>query len=224
MEIFSIQSLELDAQLLAAKLRVDGQIIERLAESVIHVSKAKAAFRVCYLGEKRKDAVVVGSVRFSSRVMARNLSDVGKVVPYVLTLGAKFDALVDDTEDILEKYLLDEIGNVALRESRRKLESHLLKKFAFEKISCMSPGSLADWPIEEQKKLFSLLEGVESAIRVRLTDHYLMVPRKSVSGIYFPSEVTFHSCQLCPRKRCESRKARFDETKAREYGIPGSTD
>jgi hypothetical protein len=46
-----------------------------------------------------------------------------------------------------------------------------------------------------------------------------VLPRKSVSGIYFPTEVSFFSCQLCPRERCEGRKARYDKQKAREYGV-----
>ena len=47
----------------------------------------------------------------------------------------------------------------------------------------------------------------------------LMLPRKSVSGIYFPSEVSFFSCQLCPRDRCDGRKAPYDETLAKQYGV-----
>lgn len=83
----------------------------------------------------------------------------------------------------------------------------------------MSPGSLADWPIEEERPLFSILKGVEVSIGVKLTENLLMIPRKSVSGIYFPTEVTFYSCQLCPRQPCEGRKAQYNEDMAREYGI-----
>ena len=45
---------------------------------------------------------------------------------------------------------------------------------------------------------------------VRLTDSFLMVPNKSVSGIFFPAEVTFTSCQLCQRGVCPGRRAPFD--------------
>ena len=216
---FSVPDLNLNKHAIAKKFRMDITTIDRLVKSIIQVIDIKAAFRDCYLDEKEEDAVTVEGVRFVSRVLARNLSKVGKVFPFVLTLGKGVDAIIDDTTDILEKYLLDEIGNIALRESRQQLERHISQQYAFDNISYMSPGSLENWPIVEQKKLFALLNGVESAISVRLTDSCLMIPRKSISGIYFPSEVTFNSCQLCPRKRCESRKARFDESKAREYGI-----
>jgi cobalamin-dependent methionine synthase I len=141
------------------------------------------------------------------------------VFPFVLTLGQALDDVIEATEDMLDKYLLDEIGNMALREARGRFEAHLRSTFALEKISFMAPGSLEDWPIEQQKPLFQLLSGVESAIGVSLTSSCLMLPRKSVSGIYFPTEASFFSCQLCPRERCDGRKARYDKEKARKYGV-----
>jgi predicted transcriptional regulator len=83
----------------------------------------------------------------------------------------------------------------------------------------MSPGSLKDWPIEEQRALFAILGDVEGSIGVRLSESLVMIPSKSLSGIYFPTEVPFYSCQLCPRERCPSRRATYDESAARDYGI-----
>jgi cobalamin-dependent methionine synthase-like protein len=220
MKTFSVPHLDLKTHAIAKKLRTDVAMIERLVESFNKATNIKAAFKICYLDEKGEDSVTIEGVKFVSRVLVHNLSKAGgKLFPFVLTLGKRVDALIDGASDILEKYLLDEIGNIALRESRQQLERHLSKNFAFDSLSCMAPGSLEDWPIVEQKKLFSLFNDFESTISVHLTNSCLMIPRKSVSGIYFPSEVTFHSCQLCPRERCESRKASFDESKAREYGI-----
>jgi hypothetical protein len=83
----------------------------------------------------------------------------------------------------------------------------------------MSPGSLQDWPLEAQSQLFQLLPDVEAAIGVRLTESLLMIPTKSVSGIYFQTEVSFVNCQLCQRGKCPGRKARYDEDLARDYRI-----
>jgi hypothetical protein len=38
-----------------------------------------------------------------------------------------------------------------------------------------------------------------------------MLPNKSVSGIRFPTEIAFESCQLCRRENCSSRRAAFDK-------------
>ena len=121
--------------------------------------------------------------------------------------------------DVLENFYLDTIGNIALKAVRNHLNQHLQAKFALEKLSFMAPGSLSDWPIEEQTPLFKLLGDVEAHIGVKLTPSLLMLPAKSVSGVFFPTETSFQSCQLCPRKRCESRKARYDLKLAKEYGI-----
>lgn len=73
--------------------------------------------------------------------------------------------------------------------------------------STMAPGSLGDWPIQQQKPLFQLLGDTEAMIGVRLTESFLMLPSKSVSGIWFPTQTRFESCQLCPGQRCPNRRA-----------------
>lgn len=220
MEVLSLAGIELDPESTARKLRVsDKELAQRLIDSAKAAIAPVVAFRISYLDEKQDSSVVVDGVSFSSRVLRRNLDGVGRVFPFVLTLGKAIEDTIESTEDMLEKYLLDEIGNIALREARGRFEKHLRSTFALEKLSCMAPGSLEDWPIEQQQSLFRLLSGVESAIGVSLTSSCLMLPRKSISGIYFPSEVSFFSCQLCPRERCDARKARYDKDKAREYGV-----
>jgi hypothetical protein len=220
MEIISFAGGTLDPEAAAKRLRVaDQALMRQLIDSAQAVMSPAAAFRPGYIDEKRDDGVVVDGVAFTSRVLRRNLDTVGRVFPFVLTIGMAMDELIDASGDMLAKYLLDEIANLALREARGRFEHHLRSGFALEKISCMAPGSLEEWPIEQQAPLFSLLPGVEAALGVRLTESFLMLPRKSISGIYFPSETTFFSCQLCPRARCDGRKARYDPEKARDYGV-----
>jgi len=219
MEIFTPGSIELKAKSIAKKLHVtDFLLMQRLLDTAAPALEPRAAFLVSYVEEREDSAVVIGSVRFRSKVLVRNLKGIGRVFPYVVTMGSALDRIVQGTEDVLERYLLDEIGNIALNATRNRLQDHLCRKFALDKISFMAPGSLEDWPIAEQRGLFSLFGDVESAVGVTLTDSLMMVPRKSVSGLYFPSEVSFFNCQLCPRERCQGRKAAYDIAKAREYG------
>jgi len=197
----------------------DGVQIQALLEVAKPLISAQAVYRVCYIEQKLEDAVIIDGVHFGSRVLRKNLEKVGRVFPYVITIGTGLEQKADASKDLLEKYYLDQIGNIALSKARKHLEDYLRSKFALDGLSYMSPGSLADWPIEEQQPLFSILKGVEASVGVRLTESLLMIPRKSVSGIYFTTKVTFYSCQLCPRQQCEGRKARFDENLAKEYGI-----
>lgn len=192
-------------------------------ETVLGVAKplisAKAVYEVCYIEEKLEDTVIIDGIRLRSRILRKNVETVGRVFPYVITIGTRLEQKADASTDLVEKYYLDRIGNIALSEARNHLEEHLCSRFAVDGLSTMSPGSLEDWPIEQQRPLFSILEGAEVSIGVSLTESLLMIPKKSISGIYFPTEVTFHSCQLCPRQNCEGRKARYNEALAMEYGI-----
>jgi hypothetical protein len=80
----------------------------------------------------------------------------------------------------------------------------------------MNPGS-ADvevWPIEQQAVLFRLLGDVETEIGVVLSDHMLMMPNKSVSGVFFPSHSGWVSCEACTRQGCVGRRAPFNPHRA----------
>jgi hypothetical protein len=65
------------------------------------------------------------------------------------------------------------------------------------------------WPIEQQRSLFALFGDVEALIGVALTESYLMLPTKSVSGVYFETDQSFISCQLCTREACPGRRAKY---------------
>jgi hypothetical protein len=88
-----------------------------------------------------------------------------------------------------------------------------------KKLGLMDPGSLEDWPIAEQAPLFALLGDTEGRLGVRLTDSLLMVPRKSISGILFPSEESFTSCRLCPRNPCQGRRVDYEPELRRSFGL-----
>jgi len=179
----------------------------------------KVLYKICYIEEKLVEGVIIEGLHLRSKVLRKNLDKIERVFPFVITIGSKYSERLEACSDLLEKFYLDTIGNVALNQVRLELKNHLKAEFAVEKTAFMAPGSLPDWPIDEQKPLFELLGDVEAAVGVKLTESLLMLPAKSVSGIYFPTETTFFSCQLCPRERCDSRKAIYNEKLAREYGI-----
>jgi hypothetical protein len=83
----------------------------------------------------------------------------------------------------------------------------------------MNPGSLPDWPLQEQRQLFALLGDTRAAIGVELTDSCLMLPIKSLSGLRFPTGENFENCQLCPRERCPGRRTAYEPgLYERKYG------
>jgi hypothetical protein len=190
-----------------------------LAESAQPFIEPKVIFRASFIDEKLPDGIILDGVRLTSTVLRKQLDNVERVFPYVMTIGPGWEKIAEGSDDYLEQYYLDNIANVALISSRRFFTKHLQKRFALGNLSRLGPGSLENWPISEQAHLFAIIGNVESAIGVTLTDSFLMMPRKSSSGIYFATEVPFYACQLCPRDKCPSRKAAYDPNKAEEYAL-----
>ncbi|MFQ6078940.1 MAG: vitamin B12 dependent-methionine synthase activation domain-containing protein [Thermodesulfobacteriota bacterium] len=187
-----------------------------IAESLI---KAKAVYEVSYIRHRGEDTVEFDGVTFTSRVLRVNLDEVERVFPFIITIGSALEDNASSSGDLLRQFYLETMGDMALRSSRQYLEKYLKRNFGLGQLSRMNPGSLKDWPVTEQKPLFSLFGNVEELIGVTLTESMLMIPRKSVSGIFFPTEVMFFNCQLCSRKGCLERKAPYDEALTEKYGL-----
>jgi len=217
--------LELTADLVIRLLKVRKvpsslqRLVEDLVARSLAVAKPKAMFRVAYVDEKTDDGVVIDGHAFRSKVLRRNLDGVERVFPFVATCGIEADGVENPTADLMTTVCLDTIKMHLLGTARRHVEQHIKTSYALSQLSRMAPGSLPDWPIQEQRTLFRLLGDVERSVGVRLTDKYLMLPVKSVSGIFFPTEVRFENCQLCNRRVCIGRKAPYDPELVARYGV-----
>jgi hypothetical protein len=204
----------LDLKEIAARLRFDPAragfgSLEELVALAQGLVRPRGVCEVGYIGAKRERSVEVAGVTFESSILRRNLEDANKVFPYVITVGPELEREAGEQTDLLRQYYLEEIANIALEQAASNLASRLEARHGLGPLSNMSPGSLEDWPLSEQPKLFSIFGDTERLIGVRLTDSLLMVPRKSISGILFPSEEGFVACQLCDRVTCQGRKAPF---------------
>ena len=200
--------------------RVTGEIekdINDLITRIQSVAKPKAVYRVSYVSRKNGDSLEVDGVKLTSRVLRMNLDEVGRVFPYVATCGTEVDQIAVPSGDMMKAYYLDTLKEMVLESALSYLEDYLTERYALGQISEMEPGSLDTWPITQQKELFSIIGDVERLVGVRLTDRFLMIPLKSVSGIYFPTEIKFESCQLCQRERCPQRRAPFNSDLAEKY-------
>ncbi len=199
------------------------QEIEPLLQAAQAVARPKAMYKVAYVESRGDDYVIVDGMRLNSRILRVNLDQVHRVFPFVVTCGAELEAWSETIADPLQRYWADTIKELALSAAYRALDAHLNEVYELEHPATMNPGSLADWPIEQQRLLFTLLGDPQQAIGVQLTESYLMVPTKSVSGIHFPSEDDYVNCALCQREACPNRRAPFEpELFERKYGGRGS--
>ena len=207
----------LDTAALLAQVHVapdseDAATVTALIDRAREVARPKALYTEAFVIGRGDDTVRVGGVTFTSLALRRKLESVERVFPYVATCGHEMDGVALPADDVLVQYWWDAIKAELLAAARAHLVAHLTDRFRLGQTARMSPGSGdADvWPIEQQRLLFALLEGVTPFIGVTLTESCLMIPNKTVSGLLFSTEEDFQTCQVCHRDSCPNRRAPFD--------------
>lgn len=190
----------------------DAADFERLVNEAVSVARPKALYRLAYVDALDEDLMAVDGTRLRSRVLKVNLEKVHRVFPFVITCGREIEDWARSLPDLVHRFWADALKIAALRRAGQAMQEHLDQRFFPGPTSVMSPGSLKDWPIEEQRPLFTILGEEAGRIGVTITPQLMMIPSHSVSGIRFPSESRFESCQLCPREGCPGRRAPYDRT------------
>lgn len=185
------------------------EIIELLIEAEA-LGRPKALYTESFIDSKNDETVIIDGKIFTSRILRVNFDSIHRVFPFVATCGIELENWSNSINDYFKRYVADTIKQMALGIAVNHLSNHIKENKSPGKLSSMRPGSLEDWPLSEQKPLFTLFEDCKKMIGVELTESFLMIPIKSVSGIYFPTEVSFESCQLCSRENCPGRSAPYD--------------
>ena len=158
------------------------------------------------------DDVTIGDVTFHARPLTRLFKPGMTVYPYVATCGPEMADYGGALTDELERYWWDLIMQGAVGSARGALADEIEGLAGYKPISA-NPGSIQMWPISNQPALFSLIGDVDKMIGVKIAPSFLMVPLKSVSGIFFQGEGEggfTHNCCLCERENCPGRRAPFD--------------
>lgn len=191
----------------------DEKELRGLLDLAHDIGNPKAAYAVSYVHDRGEDTVQIDDVVFKSRTLVHQLQSIERVFPYIATCGHEMDQGFTGGEDMIKAFWWDMIKDRMLYAAHEWLCDHIKNQYRLGKIASMQPGSadVSVWPIEQQRDLFDLLGDVETTLGVHLTDSFLMIPNKTVSGIAFPIESDFRSCEVCRRQNCPSRRAAFNE-------------
>ncbi|MGB4408023.1 MAG: vitamin B12 dependent-methionine synthase activation domain-containing protein [Sphaerochaeta sp.] len=157
-------------------------------------------------------SVTIDGVVFKGKAL-RVLDDIHRVFAYVATCGDEMENLDVSQLDMLAPYWVDSIKQQGLRDARLALTAYCRQTCGISKPKSLNPGSgnVDIWPIEQQQFLFEILGGSQD-IGVSLTESFLMVPNKSISGFIFASPTEdYESCAYCERERCPDRRVPFKE-------------
>lgn len=205
--------MDIEALLKAVRMPPDSEELPRLRELAAQaerVARPKAVYRPAFIDAKGEDSVTVEGHTFTSRILRVNLEAAHRVFGYVATSGMEIEAWSLTLGDPLEEFWADVMKRQALAAASEAFDRHFTAHFGAGKTARMNPGSLEDWPMAEQRPLWELIGDPTRLIGVTLKESFLMVPIKSVSGIRFPTEVTYENCQLCPRAACPGRRAAYE--------------
>lgn len=148
--------------------------------------------RVCFVrrlvGRLTVDTLTVsGGPTFHGQCLGTHCAGAHELVCFLLTIGPALDdrvAEMTDRNDLLEALFLDTAGWLAIERTFRAFRACLARRLrpsGFRLSPRLGPGYL-DWALTEQAALFSLFEGVRA--RSTLTEHCVMVPQKSLSGLF----------------------------------------
>ena len=186
--------------------------LEDLVSKVQEIGRPKALYKVSFIDEKGTDSITINGVTFTSLALRKNLDSIERVFPYIATCGTEIDDIEIEQGDLQRKLWIAFLKGNLLEISIQYLGEHLDRRHKVSKLATMNPGSgdASVWPIKQQRELFSIFGDVEKLIGVRLTKSLVIAPDMSVSGILFPTETDFQSCQLCHRENCRFRRAPFD--------------
>lgn len=187
-----------------------GAKIKELMDIAAPIAKPKAFYMEVKIEEKTPNSVTIAGEVFNSVALAKNFEKVDTVYPFLCTCGTELSDYAKTIDGIMEQYAFDIIMDFY----RRRITIALTEALANTleeggQTSAVNPGSLIDWPIYEQRKLFRVFGENAAKIGVELNDNYLMFPIKTVSGIRYATDKEFHNCQLCQKENCPSREAPF---------------
>ena len=203
-----------DFDALCQRLKVDEDLVDEfrdIYDQCVAIAAPKMLYGVCSVSRADDGkTVVVGDMTFRSKVLHINFEKIATAYPYVCTCGRELYNLSQSQSDPLFQYWVDSVSEEYLRLAMTKATMQVQLDQHTSSLSAMNPGSLPDWPIAQQRPLFTLLGNVMGEIGVELTDSFLMLPVKSVSGLMFESEEHYTNCTLCPRAKCPGRRSPFD--------------
>lgn len=151
---------------------------------------------------------IAGNVTFQSEVLGHLLRHSKDVAVFALTIGPEIEALARQLTNEgagVDAFVVDAIGTCAVQ----KLVVYLQKRVAawavgqglgVSKRFC--PG-YCDWSVAEQKGLFELLQ--DEVPGITLTEHCLMLPHKSMSGLIGIGEAGLQVRNYVPCRNCQMR-------------------
>jgi len=177
------------------------------------LARPKVVYETYGISGLDEGLVKINGTELKGKVLINVLRGSERAIVFVGTLGPKLDEEVNRLSsegEILLSATLDTIGALALGLSSLDFYKKVLVTEAestdFALTPSFGPGE-CKWDITEQRVIFDLVDA--TSIGVKMNESYLMLPKKSRSGIMGigPKDRISKAtpCDLCDRKDCPGR-------------------
>lgn len=188
----------------------DLNIIKQMMAEAEKISNPRAVCGIAEITGRSEQWIDIEGTRITWPLVIHNLENTRRVFPHVATCGTELEVWSQRFSDPLEQYWADQIKLFFLGQIRSHMTAQIRQRyFPVGHMSAMNPGSLAEWPLSQQAVLFEIVGNVTQELGVGLTDSFLMLPSKSVSGFFFSSKESYENCQFCPILSCPGRRAPY---------------
>jgi Vitamin B12 dependent methionine synthase, activation domain len=195
---------------------------QAMREKCLELVKPRSVYQVYeFLDETLEmdgDAIRIGNSKlvgeFRGKILRKVLKGSLMAIVFVGTLGPDIDEEIDKLNsegDDLTALILDTMGLYAFTKSKvrflKELYTTEAKPRDFSLTEPFGPGQ-CHWDIREQKEIFTLIDA--DLVGVKLTESYMMIPKKSGSGIIGlgPKNdiIDKTPCFFCERMDCQGRE------------------
>ncbi len=189
------------------RIRPDSSAYDAVEEALPLIREygaPKAIIKWANVDKIEEDRTTIEGVTFESKVVADKLRDTPRVFLSVVTAGRGLETCPELEDDPF----LNTFNGALLFHASRYVVDYMKEKFGFDGSSMLNPGSLPDWPIQNNFALFDIIGNV-GEIGVELNEAGYISPWNSGSHIHFSGD-GYQNCSLCKKYKCIGRRAKFN--------------
>lgn len=186
-------------------------LIVEIIENTGEIIRPRAILKWCNVEKVERGCITLMGQAFTSKLLFDKLCHLEKVFLSIVTAGDELDVLIG-------KYpasIVDIIKYAILIETRNEIKKYISDIFGYNDIAELCPGSLPDWPVENNYFLFEMINNA-CEIGVILKNDYFMKPLNTVSSILYNGDKDYVNCSLC-KKNVLKEDVNLTKTSIKEF-------
>ena len=187
-------------------------IHERIASLVnqgIEIARPVVFYKKAAIHRDEEGAIHIDSVPLEGTLPGQQLDESSEAAIFIASCGQELYNWQESLKDYFDVSVAGIVAERALQSAMKALFETMKAQCRKKYLAIMTPGSVPEWPLSEQEKIFQLLGDVAQEKGICLDASSTMVSTKTVSGILFSGDEKLETCSLCSFKDCSLRHSGF---------------